>query len=140
MTTDGVDFVVNYLNSAQHLPHLNPVPTGYAEHGESWVDTTNTLTRQNFGLHLAVVPPGTFGSDPIALLNDNGISTAPGNSQAIVDFLNDHLFAGTLNAAEVQAAKGFLDTDVLGVPSPYNEDRLRKTVGMMLGYAQFQEQ
>jgi uncharacterized protein (DUF1800 family) len=139
-TTDGDTFITSYLVRAQHIPHYNPVPTGYPEDGESWIDTTNVLTRQNFGLHLAAVPNLAFGSDPIGLLNAHGISTGPGNQIAIVNFLNDYLFSGRLTAAEVNAASTFLSTDVLGVPSPYDEDRLRKTVGMMLGYAQFQEQ
>ena len=114
---------------------------GYAEDGESWIDTTNTLIRQNFGLHLAAVSDPLFGSDPIGLLNDNGIDTPlPFNQLIIVNFFNDYLFAGTLTVAELVAAAAFLNTDVLGVPSPYDDDRLRKTVGMMLGFAQFQEQ
>ena len=140
-TTDGVEQIINYLAFAQHIPHYNPVPTGYAEDGESWIDTTNTLIRQNFGLHLAAVSDPLFGSDPIGLLNDHGIDTLlQFNQVAIVNFLNETLFTGTLTAAEVAAATTFLSTDALGVPSPYNEDRLRKTVGMMLGFAQFQEQ
>lgn len=139
-STDGGEFIVSYLVSAQHIPHFNPVPTGFPEDGESWIDTTNVLVRQNFGVHLAAVSDPLFGSDPIGLLNDHGISTLPGNQIAIVDFLNDYLFAGALTAAEVTAATTFLSTDTTGVPSPYNEDRLRKTVGMMLGFAQFQEQ
>jgi uncharacterized protein (DUF1800 family) len=139
-TTDGDTFVISYLVQGQHIPHYNPVPTGYPEDGESWIDTTNILTRQNFGVHLAAVSDLAFGSDPIALLNDHGISTAPGNQMAILQFMNDYLFAGTLTQSEFSALFGFLSTNEFGVISPYNDDRLRKTIGMMLGFAQFQEQ
>jgi len=138
--TDGASQVINYLAFSQHIPHFNPVPTGYPEDGESWIDTTNVLIRQNFGLHLAAVSDPLFGSDPLGLLNAHGVSTLPGNQIAIVDFLNDYLFAGTLTAAEKGLVVGWLITSKLGLPSPYDEDRLRKAVGMMLGFAQFQEQ
>ena len=42
--------------------------------------------------------------------------------------------------AERQAAIDYLDTDATGVPSPYDNSRIREAVGLMLGYPQFQEQ
>jgi len=139
-STDGLSVIVNYLISAQHIPHYNEVPTGYAETGPEWIDTNNTLTRQNFGLHLSAASGTGFSSDPIGLLNANGISTAPGNSAAIVNFIAGVLFGGALTPAERQEAIDFLDTNDLGVPSPYNAARIRETVGLLLGYPQFQEQ
>lgn len=140
-TTNGIDFVLSFLVNAQHLPHYNAVPTGYAEDGGSWIDTTNTLERQNFGVYLtAFGPADLFGSDPMGLLADAGISTAPGNAPAIVDYWSDVLFGGALTPAERQQAIDFLETEIDGTPSPYDETRIRRTVGFMLGFGQFQEQ
>lgn len=139
-TTDGQGYAINYLASAQHLPHFNPIPTGYEETGAFWIDTTNTLTRQNFSLHLAATSPGLFGSDPIGLLHDNSVSTANGNAAAIIDFLAEYLFAGRLTQADRAAALFYLTTDNVGSPAPYDDYKVRKTVGLMLGFAQFQEQ
>ena len=138
--TNGQSVVRGYLTRMQHLPFQNPIPTGYPELGDDWLDTNNVLERHNFGADLSGRTGTNFGTDLITLLNDNGISTSAGNSQAIVDFFADVLFAGALTAAEVQAAITFLDTDDDGMPSPYNNARIRDTVGLMLGFAQFIEQ
>ena len=125
---------------SQHIPHLQEVPTGFAEDGASWLDTNNTLVRQNFGFDLATSSNPVFGSDPPLLLTSNGISTAPGNAEAIVDFFSDALFGGALSPAERQSAVDYLNTDPSGVPAPYDDSRIRETVAIMLGYPQFQEQ
>ena len=139
-TTDGRGYMIAYLVNAGHIPHFNHIPTGYPETGEGWLDTTNVLTRQNFGLHLAAFDPSDFGSDVLSLLADNGVSTAPGNEAAIVDFLDERLFAGTLTESDRQAALFYLTTDNLGNPAAFDDYKVRKTVGVMLGFAQFQEQ
>jgi len=139
-TTDGQTTIVNYLVNAQHIPHYNEVPTGWPETGDNWIGTNNTLERQNYGVHVSALSDLAFGSDPISLLNDNGVSTAPGNAAAIVDFYADVLFGGALTPAERQAAIDFLETDNLGNPTDYDDTRIRRTIGLMLGYAQFQEQ
>ena len=130
----------NYLSRAQHLPYLDPVPTGWPENGDEWVDTNNTLERQNFGIKAAAGTSATFGSDPTGLLVANGISTAPGNAAAIVDFLADALFGKALSPVERQKAVDFLNTDDSGNVSNYNNARIRDVVGFLLGYPQFQEQ
>ena len=133
--------MLNSLAFAQHLPHFLDIPTGYSELGEDWLDTNNTLVRQNFGIDLSrhFVPP-IFGSDLISLLNDNGVSTGPGNAKAIIDFFADILFGGAITSADRQLAIDYLNTDDFGAPSPYDDTRIREAVGALLGYAQFQEQ
>jgi len=138
--TDGSSQVFNYLSQAQYLPYLNPVPTGWSEQGEDWIDTNNLLVRQNFGIALGASSNTNFGSDPLALLTANGISTAPGNAAAIVDFLADATMGGALTPAERQKAIDFLNTNDSGVPSNYTNARIRDVVGFLLGYAQFEEQ
>ncbi len=138
--TDGVDRVVNYLVQAQHLPYYNEVPTGYPELGGAWIDTANTLERQNLGIEIALTGSLVFGSDPIGLLQDQGIPAGPGNAAEIVDFFADVLFGGALTPAERQTAIDFLLTNDQGVPSFFNASRIRQTVGFLLGYPQFQEQ
>jgi hypothetical protein len=132
--------VFNYLSRAQHLPYLNTVPTGWPENGEDWLDTNNTLERQNYGIQLGSQSVSNFGSDPITLLAANGVPTAPGNAEAVVDFFADAFFAGALTPAERQEAIDFLNTNDSGSPSAYNNTRIRDLVGFLLGYPQFQEQ
>ena len=139
-TTDGLTVILDSLIQAQHIPHFQAVPTGYPEDGGFWLDTTNTLERQNFGINLAAFDTPVFGSDPITLLTDNFVSTAPGNSEAIVDFFSDAFFGGAITPAERQEAIDFLDSDDAGIPSPYDNLRIRGLVAFLLGYAQFQEQ
>ena len=139
-TTDGVSFVFNYLFTAQHIPYYNDAPTGYPETGADWIDTNGTLTRQNVGLTLTSRSNTSFGCDPVALLSAYGISPVPGNEAAIVDFFAKVLFGGALTPADRQTAITFLSTSDSGVVSPLNATRIRDTVGLMLGYPQFQEQ
>jgi uncharacterized protein (DUF1800 family) len=138
--TDGVTTILNYMLLAQHIPYYNEVPTGYDEVGDAWLDTTNTLERQNFGIHVSFVAGLDFGSDPIGLLTASGISTAPGNAEAIVGFFADVMFGGALTPGEFQVAVDFLNTDDDGVPSAYDLQRIRETVGLLMGFPQFQEQ
>jgi hypothetical protein len=138
--TDGATEVINFLEATQHLPHFNPVPTGWPEDGESWIGTNNMLERQNFGIALMPNAGIFFGSDITGLLQDNGIATLPGNAPAIIRFMSDVLFGGALTPAERQQALDYLNTDDLGNPSPYNDLRIRDVVALMLGYPHFQEQ
>jgi hypothetical protein len=138
--TDGLTAVINFLASTEHVPHYNPVPTGWPEDGESWINTNAVLDRQNFGFSLLESTHPLFGADPIALLNANGVSTGPGNGEAIVDFFIDVFFGGSLTPAERQSAIRFLNTDDSGLPSPYDELRIRDTAALLLGYPHFQEQ
>jgi hypothetical protein len=116
------------------------VPTGWPETGDQWVNTGNTLVRQNFGIKLASATGTTFGSDPLGLLVANGLSTTSINAEAVVDFLSDALFAGSLTPAERQAAIDFLNTDDNGNVSAYTTARIKDLIGFLLGYPQFQEQ
>jgi uncharacterized protein (DUF1800 family) len=138
--TDGVSQIFNTLVRAQHLPYLNPVPTGWSELAPEWIGTNGVLERQNFGVRLAQANGTNFGSDPVALLGAHGVSTAPGNAAGIVDFFADALFGGALTPAERQRAIDFLNTNNAGAPAPYDSVRIRQTVGLLLGLGQFFEQ
>ena len=138
--TDGSTVVIDTLTRMQELLHENSIPTGFAELGGDWIDTNNVLERQNFGLELTASAASSFGSDVIGLLNDNGVSTGPGNAAAIVDFFAGVLFGGALTPAERQRAIDYLTTDDLGAPAAYDDARIRETLGFMMGFAQFAEQ
>ena len=137
--TDGLTAVINFMVSTQHIPHYNPVPTGWPEAGSAWIHTNATLDRQNYGFALLDSISPAFGAQPIDLLEDNGVSTAPGNAEAIVDFFIDAFFGGALTPLERQQAIDFLNTGDFG-QSPYDEARIRDAVGLLLGYPHFQEQ
>lgn len=141
--TDGVTVLVDYLVRFTHLPHLSLLPTGYPESGGDWLGTNNMLERQNLGLDFTRRDPTVdtaFSADIMDLLADNGVSTAPGNAAGIVDFFVDAMFGGASSPAERQAAIDYLETDDDGLLSPYDEARIRETVGFLLGYPHFQEQ
>jgi uncharacterized protein (DUF1800 family) len=138
--TDGLTGALDFLILAGEIPHYNPVPTGWPESGGAWIGTNNTLERQNFPVTLLSSGAPEFGADPIQLLNDNGISTLPGNAEAIVDFLSDAFFGAALTPAERQAAIDYLNTDGAGNPAPYDDVRILETVVLLLGYPHFQEQ
>ncbi len=141
--TDGATTVLDYLIRMQEFPYFNAVPTGYSEIGADWLDTNNLLERQNLVLDFTRNDPASvpeFAADVIGLLNANGVSTAPGNAAAIVEFFIDALYGGALTDGERQAAIDFLSTDDNGAPGAYDDARIRETVGFLLGYGQFQEQ
>ncbi|MBD3868096.1 MAG: DUF1800 domain-containing protein [Acidobacteria bacterium] len=138
--TNGYSTVRNYLVRMQHLYHQNPVPTGWPEMGGDWLDTNNLLERQNFALDMTSRTGSTFGTDLITLLTDNGVSTAQGNADGIVDFFADALYGGALTPVERQRAIDYLNTDDNGVVSNYTNARIRETVGFMMGFAQYTEQ
>ena len=97
-------------------PYLDPVPTGWSERGDDWIDTNNLLVRQNFGIVLGASSGTNFGSDPLALLNGQRRVDRSGNAAAIVDFLADAMMGGALTPAERQKAIDFLNTNDSGVP------------------------
>lgn len=142
--TDGRTKVLltntGYLGRMAELFHVNGVPTGYSELGGDWLDTTNLLERQNFGLDMTNLTGVNFGNDILGLMATNAISNAQGNAPAIVDFFIDVLYGGALTPAERQAAIDYLNTNDSGVPSNYNDARIRETFGFLMGYAQFLEQ
>ncbi len=138
--TDGRAEVVPFLSSTAGLPFLCRDPTGWPEAGFHWINTNATLDRQNFGYALAVSTDPDFAAQVTLLLSENGVSTAPGNAAAIVDFFADVLFGGALTPAERQRAIEFLNTDDLGQPGAYDAQDIREVVGLLLGYPQFQEQ
>ncbi|HEV8200207.1 MAG TPA: DUF1800 domain-containing protein [Candidatus Polarisedimenticolia bacterium] len=139
-STDGTSIVEGYLTRMSELFHRNPVPTGYSEIGGDWLDTNNLLERRNFGMTAAASP--SFAADVIGMLHDHGVVTAaqPNNAAAIVDDLSSMFFGSTLSAAERQRAIDYLNTDDNGLPSPYDDGRIRETAGYLLGFAQFLEQ
>ena len=140
--TDGLTLVRDYLIRMSELLHENPIPTGYSELGGDWIDTNNLIERQNFGLDITSRNDFAFGADIIAVVNAAGVSTAPvpDNSAAIVSFFAEVLFGGGIAPAERQRAIAYLTTNAGGSASPYDDSRIRETLGFMMGYAQFMEQ
>ena len=138
--TDGLDTVPILLLLHQQIPFYNPIPTGYSETGSSWIDTNNVLQRENFGIYLVASITPTFGTNPVGLLQANGISTAPGNAEAIVDFFADRLFAGSWTPAERDLALTYMNTDDLGAVAPYDDVRILEILALLMGLPQFQEQ
>jgi uncharacterized protein (DUF1800 family) len=138
--TDGNATIRGYLLRMRHLYFENPVPTGYSELGEDWLDTNNLLERHNYGADMSGRTGSNFGNDLIGLLQDNGVSTGQGNAENIVDFFSDVLFGGALSPVERQAAIDFLFFNDTATTEIYTFARIRDTVGFLLGYPQFLEQ
>ncbi|UCF67572.1 MAG: DUF1800 domain-containing protein [Acidobacteriota bacterium] len=137
--TNGINGVQTYLQRLDHRPHRNPVPTGYPELGDDWLDTGNLLERQKWGRDLTQRTAFNYGTGLTNLMADNGLdATSPAGE--IIEFWAEILFGGALTPAEKQEAIDYLTTDDEGNPSSPDDTRIRETVGFMMGYPQFLEQ
>ena len=135
--TDGITAVSDSLLRMWNVSYLTASAADDSEpDGDS--DTNNLLERQTFALDLARRTAATdpnFSADVIGLLQSNGVSTAPGNAAGIVDFFDTVLFAGGMTPQDRQLAIDSLNTNDSGAPAPYDDARIRETVGVMLGYS-----
>jgi uncharacterized protein (DUF1800 family) len=138
--TDGNARIRGYLMRMQQLLHQNPIPTGYPERGDAWIDTNGVLERQNLGMDIAERSGVNFGSDLILLLRDNGVPAGQGHAAETVDFFLDVLFAGAAPSAARAEAIRYLETDDDGLPAAYDNARIREVVGFLLGRPEFLEQ
>lgn len=138
--TNGSSVVRGYLQRAAHLIYQNPVPTGFAEAGADWLDTNNTLERQNYAMDLCGKTGVNFGTDLIGLMNANGLNTSS-TPAAIIDFWIGQLYGGALTPGDRQEAINFLSTNDNGLPdAALTNARIRDAVGFLIGLANYQEQ
>ncbi|NJN63786.1 MAG: DUF1800 domain-containing protein [Acidobacteria bacterium] len=124
--------IENYLYVMGHNVHRNPVPTGYAERGRSWINTNAVLDRQKFGIDLAT--NFLYGANPASLVA--GLT----DPEAIVGVFADRLLGGQISPAQRARAVSFLTTNDAGNPAPFDSARINEVAAYILGLAQFLEQ
>ncbi len=124
----------NWLAAMAHMPYFRVEPDGYPDDGGAWIGTNQLLSRQDMGLALTW-DWFFYRTETTQMVSDYGLSTA----EQIVDFFSDLFYGGALTPAERQRAITYLETDALGNPSPYDDNRIREAVGFMLGFSQFNE-
>jgi len=116
----------------------NPVPTGWSEIGEDWINSSLLLERIKWvnQFSRANVGSSTY-TDPVAFYTSNGFETADGITGflfnlTVGDDFTDQSLQQALNL--INGVNGFDMTD------PDAEQRLRQLNGVVLSYPQYQYQ
>ncbi len=118
-----------------------PVPTGYGETGDDWINSNQLLERMRFVNRIAFNPPGGNRSttDPTALCRAHGYETP----EAIVGFLFQLMFGTSPSPLErdtslnVLTAQGAQTFDIAAADA---DVKLRRLVGTMLSFSGYQYQ
>jgi uncharacterized protein (DUF1800 family) len=111
----------------------NPVPTGWSETGDDWINSNLLLQRIRHANRLVRNQIGGTTVDLRAYFARNGQVTADG----IVGFLLQQLFYGEFTPLEYETAVGVLTDDgtrPFFINQPDAETRLQQMVGTVLGY------
>ncbi|MFC1665237.1 DUF1800 family protein, partial [Pseudomonadota bacterium] len=117
----------------------NPVPTGWSESGEDWmnsnfllqrVDWVNDLSRRGVNDEITYI-------DPLGLLNGLALQS----SDVIINFLFDLLLANDVTQEEINIAIEIINDDTaFDINATDAEEKIRRTIGTMLSYPQYQFQ
>jgi uncharacterized protein (DUF1800 family) len=132
--TFAPNLLVNWINRLGHLPYYRVSPDGYPDVGAAWISANGLLDRQDMGLAMSN-DFFFYGTQVNQMVAEQGLSSA----EEIVDFFSGILFGGAITPQDRQRAIDYLNTDALGNPSPYDDARVRETVGFMLGFVEFNE-
>ncbi|UCF68283.1 MAG: DUF1800 family protein, partial [Acidobacteriota bacterium] len=124
----------NWMARMGHLPYNRVEPDGYPEKAPPWLGTNQFLDRQDYGM-FAAADPFAYGTNITQMVADYGLDTA----EKIVDFFAEVLLGGAITLAERARAIEYLNKDEFGNETPYDDARVRDTVGFLLGHAQFME-
>jgi hypothetical protein len=117
-------------------------PDGWAEVGNKWIDTGTMLSRIKFAQSLASDRVSSVHWDFAAWRTAHNISSA----ESIVDYFNNLLFQGKMDAANRALLIKFASTDDAGAPLPLDpqksdyEARVRELVGLILSMPQWHYQ
>ena len=119
--------------------YQNPVPTGYSERGDDWINASLLLERMKWVNAVARRQPATTGSytEPGVFFPAQGVETAEG----IVNFLLQLTVADDHGDLEVQQAVQMLQgINGFDLSDPDADSRLRQLEGAVLSYPQYQFQ
>jgi uncharacterized protein (DUF1800 family) len=116
----------------------NPVPTGWSEIGEDWMNASLLIERIKWVNRLArELPNGNNTTiDPLSFYPQYGFETAEG----IVGFLIKLSLDNDVTDLARQQANGILGVDGIDLADPDAEDRLRQLSGSVLSFPQYQFQ
>jgi len=131
----------NAMDDMGMVLFLNPIPTGYSETGDDWINSNTLLQRIAFANQVARATAGgnatTMRLQPF--FRTAGFTTADG----IVGFLFQMLFHHDYTALDRQVALDILTangTEVFDIDAPTADARLRRMVGTVMSYPGYQFQ
>ena len=119
---------------------MNPVPTGWSETGDDWINSNTLIQRFKFVNHVAFASAGNGTSVQLRpFFTTNGFTTADG----IVGFLFQMLFHHDFTALDRQVALDILTnngTDTFDLNAASADARLRRLAGTVMTYPGYQFQ
>ncbi len=137
-STDASGLPAAISDMGMHL-FQNPVPAGWSETGDDWINTNLLLQRFRHVNRLVRNQIAGTSVDLRAYFSGNGQTTADG----IVGFLLQQLFHGEATALEYDTAVGALTaggTQPFAIDQADAEARLQRMVGTVLSFPQAQYQ
>ncbi len=119
----------------------HPVPTGYGETGDDWINSNQLLERIRFVNRMAFNTPGgnRTTTDPVAFCRTHGYETA----EAVVGFLFQLMFGASPSPLERDTALDVLTnqgTQAFDIAAADADTKLRRLVGTMLSFPGYQYQ
>ncbi len=112
------------LRELDHVPYLEPAPTGYPDTNPEWVSSGAMLQRLNLGLALAA---GQFDNVNLNLLAESSMTIDP-----VVTVLD-----ALLPAADTEQLESVVRAD-LEMNANTTRERNMRTIGLVLGSPEFQ--
>lgn len=139
-TSEGGDLPGALRRMGQRLFEY-PVPTGYGETGDDWINSNQLLERIRFANRLARNTPGGNRStiDPVAFFSSHGYETPEG----IVGFSFQLMFGASPSVLERNIALDVLTnggTQSFDLASASADARLRRLLGTMMSFPGYQYQ
>jgi hypothetical protein len=135
----------DYTNLAAYVRRMginlfsNPVPTGWDEEGNAWINSALLQERARFVNQIAVASSGdTFIDNPISFFQDRNLDTA----EAIVSYLFDLLGGNIWSDLERQIALDILNESggAFSLSAPNAERQLREVIGTIQSYPEYNYQ
>ena len=134
----------NYDNLAGYIQRMginlfrNPIPTGWDEEGNTWINSALLQERTRFVNQIAMASSGSTFITPINFFQARNLNTA----DAIVSYLFDLLGGNIWSDLERQIALEILNAN--GIPfdinAPNAESQLREVIGTIQSYPEYNYQ
>ena len=132
--------LVNAMGDMGMNLFMDPVPTGWSETGDDWINSNTLIQRFKFVNHVAFASAGNGTSVQLRpFFTNNGFTTADG----IVGFLFQMLFHHDFTALDRQVALAILTnngTDTFDLNAASADARLRRLAGTVMTYPGYQFQ
>ena len=134
----------NYDNLAGYIKRMginlfsNPVPTGWDEEGNAWINSALLQERTRFVNQIAMAPSGSTFINPVSFFQARNLDTA----DAIVSYLFDLLGGNIWSDLERQTALDILNVNgvAFSLSAPNAERQLREVIGTIQSYPEYNYQ